>query len=122
MTKWFSNILETYYTNDMTHLMSTNLYFLVQQFVRTSSGSCDSNGMEMATNQSQCERAALELDLSDTIADAYEMSGLPHGCIYASDNLLYWINPIGATFTSAACGSTQNGWSFECICVRRGNH
>ena len=76
----------------------------------------------MVTSQSQCDLAALELDLSDTSADNYENEGRPHGCVYASDNILNWVDPSDASFASAACGSTQGSWSFDCLCVRIGNH
>ena len=95
--------------------------FLGGSFARISSGSCDSNGMKMVTSQSQCDLAAQELDLSDTSAGSYGGEGSPHGCVYASYNNLIWINPKHASFASAACGSTQNSWSFDCLCVRKGN-
>ena len=103
-------------------LMGTNLYFPEQSFARISSGSCDSHGMKIITSQMQCERVAQFLYLSDTSAKIYGREGRPHGCVYASDNQLTWIDPTSASFASAACGSTQSRWSFDCLCLGRGNH
>ena len=81
------------------------------------SGSCDSNGYKMLGSKIECEQAAADLGLSETIADESQTDGRPHGCIYADYEWLVWYSPE-TQYPSASCGSEEDFITYNCICLK----
>ena len=84
---------------------------------------CATKGMEMITSRSECERAAVSLNLLDTTiySDNNPLNGRPYGCIYADNDWLSFSSPEGHPYSNFACGTRWHYDTYDCICKITGN-
>jgi hypothetical protein len=91
-------------------------------YAEINTDSCATHSMANVQNKAECELAVTSLGLQDTTAREVQISGRPHGCIYASNNWLQWYSPDGSSYPSGDCGTVQFGAKYACICRLPGKH
>merc|ERR1711990_436170 len=78
-------------------------------YSRVSSENCEYIGMNSVRSEEACWIAATKLGLSDTSATSFHLMSLPRGCIYSSNNKLWWNDPTayGGQWSDASvpCGT-----------------
>ena len=92
------------------------MLYTVASYKKVSSGSCASNGGQLAGSKYECESAAKTLGLSDITARDHPRSNFPPGCIYRDyDNFLVWNNIVSS---SVHCGSDLGTPGvYDCLCT-----
>ena len=72
--------------------------------------------MEMVTKATECEEAALILNLKDTSTNSNQYQGLPYGCTYANTDWLSFAPAKGDGDENVPCGTISAGIKYDCIC------
>ena len=90
-------------------------------YVRVNLKTCEENGYDLVSTMEECESAARSIKLKDTTAfplhrDPNTDSKRPHGCIYTSNDWLFW---AGLQSTKIDCGS-YDGHKYDCLCRVKG--
>ena len=92
------------------------LLYAIVSYKKVSSGSCASNGGQLASSKYECEAAAKALDLSGIMRLDQATPIFPPGCIYRdSDDFLIWNNIMSS---SVNCGSDLGmAGVYDCLCT-----
>ena len=93
------------------------LFTYTGRFAILSSGTCGSKGLYVISTKSDCENAAIDLNLSDTSANVVEPRSAPSGCIWSTS--YSWLG-LNIKFNSdVPCGSDTDATgksTYSCIC------